>query len=328
MNNVVALKGLREVPKSAPKSVKSSTEPVILTQEAVRAWKLPPVQRPLRVNAKVMELAQTLKNNGGIMSGILTIGILNREKFIVDGQHRIEAFKISELPEVYAEVRLCHFDDMAELAEEFVLLNSRLVNMRPDDILRGLESSNPGLQLLRKHCEFVGYDQIRRGTTGPVLSMSTLLRCWFGSAQDVPSSSSAPATQFGKSLTEEDATQIIQFLNVAYGAFGRDQEFGRLWSVLNLSLTMWLWRRTVLSGYSAKSVRLTAQQFGKCLMALSASGDYLEWIVGRKLTDRDRSPCYSRIRGIFAKRLESEIGKRPLFPAPPWFHGQVAAAKI
>ena len=51
---------------------------------------------------------------------------------------------------------------MAEMGDAFVALNSRLVNMRPDDILRGLEGSIPALQEIRASCPFVGYDQIRQ----------------------------------------------------------------------------------------------------------------------------------------------------------------------
>ncbi len=50
MSNVVMLRGIKEIPKKAPKSVRSTTEAVILTKEAVGAWKAPAFQRPLRVN--------------------------------------------------------------------------------------------------------------------------------------------------------------------------------------------------------------------------------------------------------------------------------------
>lgn len=321
MSNVVALKGIRELPRKAPKSVRSTTEAVILTKDAVSGWKAPPFQRPLRVNAKVLELAEEMKCGGGILPGILTIGVLDREKYLVDGQHRVEAFKISELPEVYAEVRICHFDDLADMADEFVTLNSKLVTMRPDDILRGLEATSPGLQLIKKSCEFVGYDMIRRGANAPVVSMSSALRCWFGSAQETPASGATGAAVIAKMLTEEEATKCAQFLNVAYGAWRRDPEYHRLWSSLNLSVTMWLWRRTVLGGYSQKSVRLSAVMFGKCLMSVSADAGYIDWLLGRNLSERDRSPCFTRLRQIFVKRIEDETQKKPVFPGPAWHFG-------
>lgn len=316
--NVIAMKGLRELPRSAPKSLRSTMDTVLLTQDWVKSMAHVPFQRPIRVNARVVELAEELKCAGGVIPGILTIGVIGKERYLVDGQHRVEAFKMSGLKEGYADVRICHFDSMAEMGEEFVNLNSQLVRMRPDDILRGLEGSNAGLGVIRKACDFVGYDMIRRGASSPLLSMSTLLRCWFGSAPDVPTSSGMSALHAARTLTEDDSQQIVQFLNVAHGGFGRDPEYYRLWSSLNLTVCAWLWRRTVLTQYSPKSARMTAMLFGKCLMALSADHGYLDWLVGRNLSDRDRSPCYNRIKAIFVKRLEEETGKKPIFPAPAW----------
>lgn len=117
-NNVIRMPGIKEIPKKAPKSVRSTTEAVILTKAATEAWRAPAFQRPLRVNAKVSELAEGMKNGGGIIPGILTIGVLDHQKYLVDGQHRVEAFKLSDLPEAYAEIRICHFETMSDMAEE------------------------------------------------------------------------------------------------------------------------------------------------------------------------------------------------------------------
>jgi len=53
-------------------------------------------------------------------------------------------------------------------------------------------------------------------------------------------------------------------------------------------------------------------------MSLSADESYLDWLVGRQLRDRDRSPCYGRIRSSFAARFHSETGKKATFPSPAW----------
>ncbi len=311
------IKGL----KTAPRTIRSRMDTVLLTPSVVDSWKLPPFQRPLRINDKVHALSEELKKNGGVLPGVLTLGRIGDFTYLVDGQHRIEAFKISGMKEGFADVRLCDFDTMADMGEEFVNLNQSIVKMRPDDVLRGLEATIPGLVFIRKHCEFVGYAQIRRGgTSGAVVSMSTVLRCWAMSAKDVPTSAPGSVIHLAKDLTEGVAHELVQFVNVAYGSWGRDPEYWRLWGALNLAVTMWLWRRTVLTQYSAKSVRLNVGEFGKCLMALSASADYLDWLHGRSLTDRDRAPCYSRIRSIFNKRLiDLGLAKDRLrFPAPAW----------
>lgn len=303
--------------KMAPKAVQSKMDTVEVTHEVLRGWKLPPFQRPLRVNEKVRTLAEELKCNGEIIPGVITLGILGKECFIVDGQHRLEAFKQSGLTAAYADVRICQFESMAEMGEAFVQMQSPLVRMRPDDVLRGLEGVIDALGIIRKHCDFIGYDMIRRGTASPVVSMASVLRAWSGSVPDVPSPGTAPVVQLARGLTDSEAHAIVQFMNVAVGAWGRDPEYYRLWGALNVGMTMWLWRRTVVSQYSHKSTRMTAMQFGKCLMAMSSDGNYLDWLVGRMMTDRDRSPCYGRIKGIFARRL-AEDGIKAVLPAPAW----------
>ncbi len=134
--------------REAPKSVRSAMETLLFTRGEVDAWRVPDFQRPIRVNAKVLALVEELKRNGGIIPGILTLGKISGDKtiYIVDGQHRAEAFKISELGECIADVRIVTFESFADMANEFVELNSRLVNMRPDDILRSLAQSMPALQ--------------------------------------------------------------------------------------------------------------------------------------------------------------------------------------
>lgn len=158
---VVQLDKTRKIPKSAI----SSMETMLVARDQATSWVIPPFQRPLRINDKVRSLAEDLKANGGFISGVLTLGKLKGDRliYLVDGQHRVEAFKISELPEFIADIRTCTYDSMADMADDFVLLQQSLVRMRPDDVLRGLEASTHSLQVIGKTCPFVGYDQIRKG---------------------------------------------------------------------------------------------------------------------------------------------------------------------
>lgn len=316
MGNVISLKGSRE----APRAERSAMETIIVTAGEIGGWRIPPFQRPVRINSKVSALSEEISLDGGIIKGILTLGRVKGDgaTYVVDGQHRLEAFRISGLPEFMADVRVCDFDSMADMAEEFVRLNTALVKMRPDDILRGLESSVPALHKIRQECRFVGYDQIRRGTSSPIVGMSQLLRCWYGSAAETPTSSQLSAAQIAQSIDAESTEQLINFLTVAHAAWGRDAEYARLWSALNLGLCMWLWRRLVLDGDRSgnkRYVTLNIKQFRDCLMGLSASSTYLEWLQGRALTDRDRGPAYHRIKKIFGGRI---IGKKVVFPQPAW----------
>lgn len=306
----------------AEKVTRTTVDTILITPELVSSWLIPPFQRPLRVNEKVRQLAVKIAEDGGVMPGIMTLGILGRQKFLLDGQHRREAFLMSGCKEGFVDVRLHHFENMADMGEEFVNLNSQLVRMRPDDIVRGLEESIPAVAYIRKECPFVGYDQIRRGTNAPLVSMSALLRCWNASSKEAPQAGAAGVAHLAKELLEDDARQLVAFVKTVYAAWGRDPEYFRLWSNLNLTLCAWLYRRIVLSSYSAKTKAISRELWTKCMMALSADHDYIDWLLGRNLNERDRSPCYNRIKATVARRLEQEAGtgKKALLPAPPWAH--------
>lgn len=50
---ILPIKGTRE----APKSVRSKMETIIFSQKEIDGWRVPPFQRPLRVNEKVRAAA-------------------------------------------------------------------------------------------------------------------------------------------------------------------------------------------------------------------------------------------------------------------------------
>lgn len=314
--------------REAPKAKRSAMETLIFTRAEVLTWKIPPFQRPVRVNDKVLGAAEQMRKDGGIIPGVLTLGRLGTDKtiYLVDGQHRIEAFKIAECIECLADARMCTYTSMADMADDFVELNASLVKMRPDDILRGLEESLPQLRRIRASCDFVTYGQVKRNTTEKaVIGMSQLLRCWNGSRPEGMSSYSPSATALAQSLEAEDVDHLILFMQIARSAWGADEENYRLWGSLNLTMCMWLFRRVVLDKARGvkRAVVLTHDEFRKCLMGASAAPEYVEWLMGRKLGERDRSPCYARLKAIFTRRLQAEgkggkAGKQLMFPQPSW----------
>jgi hypothetical protein len=300
----------------------------------VAGWRVPPFQRQLRVNEKVRMIAEQIRKDGGIIPGVLTIGCLSGcgkddGEYIVDGQHRIEAFRLSECPEAMADVRYVDFTSMAAMGQMFVELNSQIVRMRPDDILRGLESSTPLLALIRKTCPFIGYDQIRRSPSSALLSMSSVLRVWEGSNAPTPTSTSKSAVHLVSEINAESIGHMTVFISLCYDAWQLDENSKRLWGSLNLGICMWLWRRLVLDTHrtpTARHVVLKNDQFRKCLMSLAANEAYNDWLLGRQLGDRDRAPAYARIRQIFTRRLlEEKLGARDgkvRLPAPAWSRGE------
>lgn len=324
MASVIHLRGAKEAPRA---SVRSKMDTLLITPEIIAAWQHPPFQRPLRVNDKVRAIAEELDREGGVINGILTLGQLEGRPnvyYLMDGQHRIEAAKISGLGEFIADVRICTFDNMADMGKEYVKLNSSIVKMNPDDVLRGMEGSLATLHNLRRECPFVGYDHIRRNPEAPVLSMSAAIRCWSGARTETPKVGAGSALTLAETLTVEDVDEMGRFLKVARAAWGSDPQNHRLWSSLNLTMCMWLWRRLVTdrdrSG-TKRYVVLNADLFKKCLMQVSANSDYIDWLVGRNMSERDRAPCYSRLRTIFVTRLKQELhGKKFNLPQMAWTH--------
>lgn len=71
----------------APKAVRSQMDTIEITQPLADSWLLPPFQRPLKVNQKVLDLAELL-NQTGVMPGVITLGHIGKDVYLVDGQHR------------------------------------------------------------------------------------------------------------------------------------------------------------------------------------------------------------------------------------------------
>ena len=310
------------------KKTHTVVDTIMVTPEIVNQWRSPGFQRPVKENANVLALSEDLKRDSGVWPGIITLGILNGSHYIVDGQHRRAAFLMSKLEEGYTDVRMLYVSSMAEMGEEFVKLNSQLSRLVPDDILRGLEDSVPALRKIRDSCSCIGYDSIRRGQNCPLISMAAVLRQWHGSAYEVPSISGRglSTSAMAENLSEEETDHFIDFMKCAQSAFGRDPEYYRLWGALNMIICMWLYRRLVLgtgvSKISASKIpRLSKETFRKCLMSVSADSHYLDWLVGRMMGERDRSPAYTKVKTAFVQRLFVETGKKAMLPQPSWHSG-------
>lgn len=303
------------------KITKTVMDTILVTPQEVKRWKAPPFQRPVKENSKVFALAEQMKADSGVWPGVVTLGKYQGDIYIIDGQHRRAAFLISSLPEGYTDVRIHQIESIAQMGEEFVKLNSQLVRMGPDDILRGLEPSMPALQMIRKLCPYVGYDSVRRGENSPMVSMSTALRCWAGSSHIVPSTGGMSAFDIAHVTDEESAAQLCEFLYLAHNAFGRDPQYYRMWATLNLTLCMWLYRRLVIEKMPAvkRHMHFTRDLFQKCMMSLTADALYVDWLQGRHLAERDRAPAYNRVRMIFTKRASEELpGQKVLMPSESW----------
>jgi hypothetical protein len=250
--------------------------------------------------------------------------------YLIDGQHRREAFLISGIKEAYADVRSNVYETMEEMAQDYLRLNSPISRKTPDDQLRAFMESSPALKLISHQCHYVGYRYIRANPGSPIIGMSAILRRWWASGKESPAISGGPgsAAEIAHRLTVEEAAEIVRFLKVAYGAWGGDIENARLWGSLNMVLCMWLWRVLVLDTDrtgSRRYITLTEEQFKQCLMAASADKPYVDWLLGRNMAERDRAPCYRRLRTVFMTRLPSAgvgdyHGRKVKMPQPAWMN--------
>lgn len=312
--------------QTAARESRSMMETLLIDAGTLEKWKDPPFQRPLKINDKVRELADELKRNGGVIKGTIEIGIVAAGEeagmYLCDGKHRMQAFTLSGMPECIADVSFKNYDSLAEMAIDFVELNTRLVNFQPDDNLRAFEGSSTGLQTIRRLCPYVGYGNIKRNYSSALLSMSAVLKQWDGSAAETPTVGRGRSSDMAKMLTGEEAEKIAEFLNTALVAWSRDPAYGRLWLSLNITVCMWMWRRLVLDkdrNGNRRHVILAPEQFKRCMMSLSADQNYLDWLVGRTMSERDRSPAYARIKQLFAARITEDTGQKAKFPQPAWY---------
>jgi hypothetical protein len=306
-----------------PRFTQSQFEERILNIAEMSNWAIADFQRDLQETARVRMVADEIRAGGGEVPGVIELGTVARDHniYLLDGQHRRHAAKLSGLTEFWVRSRTRMFETMADMGLEYVILNSKIVQHRSDHVLKGLLGTLPEMQRVHEECPFVGFVQVRRNDRSPVLSMSSTLKSWETSAGDPPSHSGRAAITVAQEMDSEETTSLIRFLRLAHAAWGTDTPYRRrLWSQLNLVLCMWLYRQLMLSPETRlrRSTVLTDSQFKKCLMALSAEPNYLDWLGGRSIRDTDRSPGFTRIKAIFVSRLRQEGIATPRLPSPSW----------
>lgn len=94
-----------------------------ITLNDVKEWKAPPFARP-SVDWRVVELSKVIKDSGGLLPGTVVIGILDEDKYVLDGRHRLDAFLQSGLLEAECDVEYCRFGTMTEMGEAFLSIVS------------------------------------------------------------------------------------------------------------------------------------------------------------------------------------------------------------
>ena len=104
-------------PTSA-KGKKKRVDTIVLDQATIAKLKNPTFQRPFRMTPSVQAVVDEIRSTG-IFPGILTVGVYDSHVWVIDGQHRLEAVRISERGDVLADVHYLDCDSEDEMAEEF-----------------------------------------------------------------------------------------------------------------------------------------------------------------------------------------------------------------
>jgi hypothetical protein len=313
MSNVISLK------TKPQRTTSTRVDTIAFTLKDVDSWKRPEFQRDIKPTKKMAEVVQYIKDNDGVLPGILTLGVLDgtREIYKIDGHHRCEAFRQSECPEGYADVRYL-YGTMEDFSEEYEKLNGQINPTKADDRLRAQAIRNPKIERLRSQCKVIAFAPRKTGKVS--ISMSMVLRSWANARRGTPATrgKAASGVEIMTHMEDAELAHLIKFINLCESAWGRDQEYVQLWNQMNLTMCMWLYNRLVVDKpTSIKLKQLTPALFEKCLMSLSADARYMEWLRGRNNAVH-RSPCYMRVKEHFASRLREETGIKHNLPQPDW----------
>lgn len=303
-----------------------------VTQAQAAGWVSPPFQRRLILNRKVKAIATTMRATEEI-PGVIVLGVLGGVVYLVDGQHRRQAFKDSGASQGVATVVTFEYADMAEMSSHYRELNSKISFGSPDDTLKAMAFSNDSIKEIKARCPFIGYGTRNRvgANAENFVSMAAFTNAWNTAGFDALKSSFGSAISFMGSVSTGEAVDIAEAANAMHRAWGVGKEMSSLWKKLNVVCCLWFWRRSVL-GWSGSSKangswkrsnqRVPAKDFERGFMSLSANGTYLDWLVGRSNMGKDSQECARRVKLIILDRIESDTGTRPPLPTSSWF-GQV-----
>lgn len=343
--------GASALPRSFSKVGRPIFATEIITPDSLNQWSHPAFQRPLIINEDVKNVARRMQLEAAedregmcTIPGTVEFGRHEGKDVLIDGQHRIHgAFamasgtrRIEGMDAVLVEggvlakcalvdVKITPYETFAEMAEAFANFNKKLVALKPDDLLRAREESNPWLKAIRIACPFIGYDKNKNTKDTVMISMSAAIRTWFGSGHTPASGPECDRAQ--RALDADESKHIISFFQAAEKAGWCEAQYTRLWSTLNIGLNMWIWRKTVLGtankfrGGTASMV-LTAAQYSECMKELRGSAEYQKWLASRSLRFQDRIPTYDYIKELFAPALArlGLVGAR--FPQPQGWEGE------
>ena len=283
---------LLPIPTACPATIDWSNPPmdclfkdVLLTIDDLEYLMKPPCQRFVSKTKRVERLTEEMLKTGRLGVGILLVmGLPNGEVHLVDGNHRIEAFRNSGLKSIIVSVQTKSAKTYKDIAEEYIRCQCSLKTSTVDDKLKGIAVGHPPLQKIAQFCTFVTY---KRASTRSdcLISMSDVVHCWFDASTNPPTRYSGdkgiPIEECAKLITDKDAACIIEWLLVCQISLGTVNRV--LWAPLNMTLCLWLYKQMVKGGCKGPCTRLKIAEFGRGLAGL-VNMKYTNYLKGLKLT--------------------------------------------
>lgn len=292
-----------------------TTDVILATREMLENWKTPPGQRPLVITKKVKAWVPKIQESGEV-PGRLLVCILHGMKYIVNGHHRRWCALQTTRDEFVVTLDTETVTSEAELGRKAVGVNLPIAPpQKADDHLRHLEQSYPILQKIRRECPFIGYGKSGGNT---VMSVNAAILSWITSGTDSATVMKTTVINVLDDISMEEISLMVHFFKTVYESWGKDSQYAKVWSKLNVTMMAWMWRNTVLSQAGPRVTRLTPEQFCTGAMALTSDPHYLPWLIGRQLSERDKGPCYNKVKAIMVKRLTEVLHKKVILPSPPF----------
>lgn len=291
------------------------SEVVVVTVALVNSWERPDFQRMFKQTKNVVDATNQIGRTEEI-PGTIWIGVWEGRSYVVDGQHRIEAFLGANIAEALASVAFKAFDSYDAMARFYRMINTPLRSFSAQDNLKAAAVEYESLRIIEREATFASWYKPKRNS-GKTIQISSMVRFWGMARSDAPGGS-AQVVAVAAGMNKLAAHRLCVFGSLCHDAWGTDSGYAALWGGLNFPVVLWLYARTVLRDPepSLRVTRLDQPAFKKALVSL-CDESYVDWLRGRNSLQNFRSPCYNKIKQRFKATLEKR-GERLTLPSPDW----------
>lgn len=287
-----------------------------LSKEYLSSLIVPAYQRQQYLNAKRAPKIRAKIQASAMIPGIVyicEIDELSVRDVIHDGQQRTAIALTTAHDSFTAHVIRCRFETVAEAAEDYEELNSKVVNHKPDEMLKASAYRLPRLLRLMD-LDFLTYSSARSGAAK--VSVATALRAWRSAASiEAPIQTTVGVADIARTLSDQDVDGLTCFLRTVRESWGALKEHRGLYNVANLTITMWLYRMMVelKAEDQRRCTNLSLTEFSIGMQAL-VSPDYLCFLRGKGSDNEILESLLRAARPKIANRLRSVRQKMVRMP--------------